>query len=726
MSLLPRARAASVAGAVVSLSALASAQSFQNVTNQMPANGGYTENVDFADVDGDGDRDAMLAEGGDSGNDQNDLWINRGFEPGGTIGFFADRTATQLPAVLDDSRDVDFVDIDRDGDFDVYVSNTSTIAQQTNRWLVNMGGLQGGTQGFFQEQTATRWTFLGVNDGVSHFSSLAPSSVLVGGGFIDWSCDCVFGDLDNDGDPDIFHSTYGGNFFGTVPSRIFLNSGTGTYEEFNPSHFQLFGTQINNGNPGLWAQGTHQTGTLNTNGTSCDIADTPLGIEIGDLDGDLDVDLHQGARNETPRTYKNYLAESGSFVAFRDVTGISGYLGSVDNSGNYEQELGDFENDDDLDLYGLNWPGIEDVVLKNNGSGVFGGAQILPGSGADDNEGDFFDYDNDGRLDLYVTNFSGQDKLYHNGGPPSFTFTDVTATVLPTLIATGLGGDSCDFDHDGDYDFLVGNDGGQPEFLLKNLTQIPDATAPRLARLEQAPDRNPSATPTAIRVQLYDNASWDVARYDTVVLEHNVNGGSWTPTPMRFAGGQMFRGEIPGTLVGTITYRVSAADEHNNTALSLSKSYVSSGACLSQPVQYCTAGTSSNGCSAILTSTGTASATASSGFVLTANTVPGQRSGLFFYGISGRLAAGWAPGSTSLLCVKPPVQRTIVSNSGGTLGSCDGQISMDWNAFMYANPFALGQPLQVGQVIDAQAWYRDPPAPGTTNLADGIEFAVCP
>src|SRR5262245_49993638 len=121
------------------------AQSFQSANAQIPTSTGYSENIDFADIDGDGDRDAIVANGGDFGNEQNRLWVNRGFEPGGTIGVFVDRTSTQFPAVLDDSRDADFVDIDGDGDFDLYISNTSQLANQSNRWWINMGGLQGGT-----------------------------------------------------------------------------------------------------------------------------------------------------------------------------------------------------------------------------------------------------------------------------------------------------------------------------------------------------------------------------------------------------------------------------------------------------------------------------------------------------------------------------------------------------------------------------------------------------
>src|SRR5688500_15654197 len=138
---------------------------------------GWSENSDYGDVDGDGDWDAVIADGGDTGNQQNRIWINQGGAQGGTLGVFTDATATLLPAILDASRDIEFADIDDDGDLDLYVSNTAELSPQSNHWLANMGGAQGGTEGFYQDQSAARWVNLGVNNATTH-SSIAPGLVL--------------------------------------------------------------------------------------------------------------------------------------------------------------------------------------------------------------------------------------------------------------------------------------------------------------------------------------------------------------------------------------------------------------------------------------------------------------------------------------------------------------------------------------------------------------------
>jgi len=141
---------------------------------------------------------------------------------------------------------------------------------------------------------------------------------------------------------------------------------------------------------------------------------------------------------------------------------------------------------------------------------------------------------------------------------------------------------------------------------------------------------------------------------------------------------------------------------------------------------YCTAGTTTNGCNATISATGVASASAGSGFTINVANVEGNKSGLLFYGISGRAQSVWSSGSTSFLCVKSPTQRMGTQSSGGSNGACDGSLSQDFNAFLAANPASLGQPFSGCETIQAQAWFRDPPAPKTTNLSNGLEFYLAP
>ena len=142
---------------------------------------------------------------------------------------------------------------------------------------------------------------------------------------------------------------------------------------------------------------------------------------------------------------------------------------------------------------------------------------------------------------------------------------------------------------------------------------------------------------------------------------------------------------------------------------------------------FCSAGTTTNGCLATLSASGTPDANAGSGFVLSVAGLEGQKQGLIFYGLdnTGFSPLPWGTG-TSFLCVKTPLQRMPSGSSGGSVGQCDGTLSVDWNAFVASSPTALGQPFVGGEQVFAQAWFRDPPSPKTTNLSDALQFVVCP
>ena len=142
---------------------------------------------------------------------------------------------------------------------------------------------------------------------------------------------------------------------------------------------------------------------------------------------------------------------------------------------------------------------------------------------------------------------------------------------------------------------------------------------------------------------------------------------------------------------------------------------------------YCTPGTSASGCQAAISATGTASATASSGFLVMASNVEGSKDGLFYFGVNGKQANPWGNG-TSFQCVVPPVTRVALLAGVGTNGSCDGSFAEDFNALWCSTCPKPSKNPGPGVFVQTQLWYRDPQSTSnqTTGLSDAIEFYVGP
>ncbi|MEM7700557.1 MAG: VCBS repeat-containing protein [Pseudomonadota bacterium] len=159
--------------------------SFTDVTSShVPQEDMIAQDAEFVDVDGDGDRDLVLGlEGGHA------LWINNG------EGAFIDESSTRLPVIKNvEARKVTPVDIDADGDLDLYFAHVSWRGRDgQDRVFINNGS------GSFSDETKER---LGEEAGMT--------------------LDTKFGDLDRDGDVDLVLGN-GGSI------EIYENDGTGRF-----------------------------------------------------------------------------------------------------------------------------------------------------------------------------------------------------------------------------------------------------------------------------------------------------------------------------------------------------------------------------------------------------------------------------------------------------------------------------------------------------------------
>ncbi len=541
--------------------------------------GGRSENVDIGDCDNDGDFDVIIANGGDGGSQANEIYINNGGTQGGTQGTFSNGTGARFSGVPNDrSRDIEFADFDADCDLDIYVSNRGSTAEggQPSRAYINQGGMQFGTIGFYAEDTNTFWrTLVSVPGG---------DQVMGGntGAWRDFSCDCDFGDLDLDGDIDLFHSSYGPNIDGTRDSRIFMNNGDGLFDEYWP-----------------WAN------------AGADIRTHTLDLDLVDLDSDYDLDVFMSSRDSQARVYRNNLQADGTFPAnaFNDITqsALIATGATLSGTNNYEMEFGDVDGDGDFDMYAKNYAGFQDRILRNNGNMTFNSVDWIKGDpSVDENECDFLDFDGDGDLDVFMANFSGTNYLYASGltqgmsGANLFHRTGnglypANETPAASNGGTTLDGECADMDGDGDTDILLSNDGNQQNRYWENALGVPDTHAPTV-HLTTVQGNKADGSDTPIRVQLRDNENYYVIAYYEVDLFYSVNGGVENRIKMLSQGSQQFQGIIPGGINGSITYRMAGADTAGNTFSTSPVTYTqtSSGTTLTENIDDGTPGVNGN------------------------------------------------------------------------------------------------------------------------------------
>lgn len=317
-------------------------------------------NMIQSDVNNDGFMDVLVLRGAwrkQGGHHPNSLLINQG-------GQFQDRTKSSGLMTFSPTQTAAFADFDRDGWIDVFIGN------ETSNGDVHPARL-------FR------------NRGNGHFEDITQASGLSVLAFVKA---VVWGDIDNDGDPDLYISSL------NAPNQLLRNDGPN-----------------GNGNGWLFTDITHSAGVaepfqsfpcwffdydndgwldLFVSGYGREFVDTAAGAVLADILGSANA-------AELPRMYRNL--GGGEFEDVTHRLGLSHVYLTMGCG------FGDLDNDGWLDFYlGTGAPDFQalvpNVMLRNRKGKAFDNVTVAGGFGhLQKGHGiAFADFDHDGDQDIYA------------------------------------------------------------------------------------------------------------------------------------------------------------------------------------------------------------------------------------------------------------------------------------------------------------------------------------
>lgn len=364
---------------------------------------------------------------------------------------------TDSPVTTDggSSASVSFVDIDNDGDLDLFITNDEN--DQGN--------------------------FLYLNDGSGLFTAVEGDTIMETGGH---NVGASWGDYDNDGDADCFIARWSNQ-----SNKLYINRGDGTFGRGNVPPVTSSGGYSETGS---WADydgdgwldlfvtnssgANHHNWLYHNNGAGgFSLVQEPPFITDGDdsravtwLDVERDGWLDLFVANENSDHDALYTNVSNGLFA-----SVEGVPPTIDGLSNFTSSAGDIDNDGDFDLFVGSY-GSPSLLYRNvnqqfepiEDSPVSGDNQQAVGSA-------FGDYDNDGDLDLLVTNgFAANGNifrhnyLYDNDGEGNFT----RASIEPIEADSGWGFGCAFGDMDGDQDLDLciarSRNGDEDNLLYRN------------------------------------------------------------------------------------------------------------------------------------------------------------------------------------------------------------------------------------------------------------------
>ena len=231
------------------------------------------------------------------------------------------------------------------------------------------------------------------------------------------------------------------------------------------------------------------------------------GCAWGDYDGDGREDLLAVNQNG------NFLYHNDGGGAFTRLTAaVAGPISSTAGVF-FGVAWGDYDNDGDLDCF---IAGQVSGLYRNNGAPPWFTLVTAADIGTTDKRGwspAWADYDNDGNLDLviafpagFVPNPQSPNQMFHNDGPPDYTFTRVDTGIVVSELQPFTSANWSDYDLDGDVDLFIGSGPASPfpapDFLYQN--QLTETGIVSFTKITTAP----------LATDVADGQVWNWIDYD--------------------------------------------------------------------------------------------------------------------------------------------------------------------------------------------------------------------
>ncbi|MEZ4908269.1 MAG: CRTAC1 family protein [Saprospiraceae bacterium] len=336
-------------------------------------------------------------------------------------------------------------DIDNDGDEDIYITSlngkNTILLNQSNKKFIN---------------------YSEISKGIGKANDRTNAS--------------IFGDVDNDGDLDLFITNENNT------NRLYLNNGAGIFSEYT-------------NNAGLY---TKEGG---------------MGCSFADIDNDGDLDLYVANWSKENILYKNKFIESGSLY-FENIT-LNSHTGGDNFENSNSVVFSDINNDGFLDLFVGNKLNSNRLYINERNCIFSDSTEEYIGLDTFKTYGTVIeDFDGNGWKDIYLNNI-GRNILYINNGKKLIDNSmEYNAGISGYSTGSAIG----DFDNDGDVDIYISNYIGESSTILFN--NLSDSSFLKIKIIGIKSNKNAIGTKLIIYNDKFLNDDKEIIDY------REINGGS--------------------------------------------------------------------------------------------------------------------------------------------------------------------------------------------------------